>query len=107
MGTWLQINRLTRYFCAFLRCRDRLQEAVWCRNPFRSQENPETLGLKKNKHNTKRRARQNQDKKGELNQDNNKVQKIQAEYDELYFISDINIISWFRDTKLCLTDVAV
>lgn len=35
------------------------------------------------------------------------MQKTQAEYDELYFISDINIISWFRDMKLCLTDVAV
>lgn len=75
--------------------------------PFQITRKPRNFRFKKKNHNTTRRARQNQDKKGELNQDNNKVQKTQAEYDELYFISDINIISWFRDMKLCLTDVAV
>jgi len=32
---------------------------------------------------------------------------VQVECDELYLISDINIISWLRDRKLCLTDSAV
>lgn len=52
------------------------------------------------------RARQNRDKKGKQNQDYNTVLKIQVECEELYFISDINIINWFKDIKLCLTDGA-
>lgn len=77
--------------------------------PFQITRKPRNFGFKKKQkpQPNKKGKTQNQDKKGELNQDNNKVQKIQAEYDELYFISDINIISWFRDTRLCLTDVAV
>lgn len=76
--------------------------------PFQITRKPRNFGFKKKQTQPNKKGKtQNQDKKGELNQDNNKVQKIQAEYDELYFISDINIISWFRDTRLCLTDVAV
>lgn len=50
---------------------------------------------------------QNGDKKGKQKKHYNQVLKIQVECEELYFISDINIISWFRDMKLCLTDGAV
>lgn len=52
-------------------------------------------------------ARQNRDKNRKKNQDYNTVLKIQVECEELCFISDMNIISWFRNTKLCFTDGAV
>lgn len=65
----------------------RLQEAGQCRKIRRKPSNP---GLKKEEN---LRARQNRDKKGKQNQDYNTVLKIQVECEELYFISDINIIS--------------
>ena len=71
--------------------------------PFKITRKPSNPGLKKKP----KGKTQNGDKNGKQNQDYNKVLKTQVECEELYFISDINIISWFRDMKLCLMDGAV